>query len=245
MIDTLFDLPPITWNVDLIYCNSSWKMARLARASGWLIGANSSKWGKKWETKIPADWVDFVDNEWQGYEHAQHIKAIKHLEPKYATVRDYVTEEQAKKAEIEWFSFDETMDMAKEVSQYAENVIIIPKVDVIDLIPEEYMLGYSVPSSYGGTPIPPSRFRHRRVHLLGGSWASQRVYITKMGEAVVSIDLNHPWKVAGFGQIVKSDGTMQDVGDLGIGARIPNVALFSAIMSFGNIAAAVHGEERT
>lgn len=243
MSERLFDVAPITWDVDLIYCNSSWKMARVAQAFGWLIGANSSKWTERWRAKIPPEDVSFVDNEWQGYDHEQHMKVVKWNEPKYATVRDYVTEEQAEHAGIEWFSFDETMDMANQVGEYAENVIIIPKVDVIDAIPARFMLGYSVPSSYGGTPIPVTRFMGRRVHLLGGSWASQRVYMTRLGPSCVSVDLNHHWKVAAYGQIVKEDGTMQDVGELRLGSRIPNVTLFSALMSFGNIAAAVHGRE--
>jgi hypothetical protein len=241
--DTLFDLPPIAWDVDLIYCNASWKMARVARDFGWLIGANSSKWTNAWKDKIPAAWVSFVDNDFYDYDHAVHMRCVKHNTPKYATVRDFMTEAQCAKAGITYYSFDEVLDMAAEIAGYAENVIIIPKVDVLDSIPRQYMLGFSVPSSYGGTPIPLARFAHRRVHLLGGSWQTQRAYMTRLGAACESIDLNHHWKVAAYGQIVREDGTMQDVGGLNIGARIPNVAMFAALMSFGNIAAAVHGHE--
>jgi hypothetical protein len=244
--DTLFEVEPIDWNVDLIYCNASWKMARIAQSFGWLIGANSSKYTKPWAARIPVEDVAFVDNEWQGYDHDVHVRVVKHCEPKYATVRDYVTPEQARQANIEHFTFDETMDMAKEVGAYTENVIIIPKVDVIDSIPEEYMLGFSVPTAYGGTPIPVERFRGRRVHLLGGSWTLQRHYMTKLGDSCVSIDANHHWKIAAYGQMVREDGTVADLTEwrttYGL-PRLPNVTLFTALMSFGNIAAAVYGHE--
>jgi hypothetical protein len=85
---------------------------------------------------------------------------------------------------------DDILQQADELSAYAENVIVIPKVDVIGSIPERFMLGYSVPSSYGGTPVSPTRFEGRRVHLLGGSWTIQKRYLRALGDSVVSLDNN-------------------------------------------------------
>ncbi len=64
------------------------------------------------------------------------------------------------------------IDQAQELNLYCEKVIIVPKDkrlrDLEELIPERFLLGYSVPTRYGGTAIPLSQFGRRPVHLLGG-----------------------------------------------------------------------------
>ena len=64
---------------------------------------------------------------------------------------------------------------AEEAAQYAESVVIIPKVSgVIDRLPRRIgkariVLGYSVPTRYGGTNVPLWEFNGWPIHLLGGS----------------------------------------------------------------------------
>src|SRR6266568_2580391 len=121
----------------------------------------------------------FIDNEWHGYDHALHLDAVKEFRPKYATVRDLLTREQAKQSDVAYYTIEETLAMAREIAAHADNVILIPKYDCIDRLPREIngkrvVLGYSVASSYGQTELPPSRFAGWPVHLLGGSWARQR-----------------------------------------------------------------------
>ena len=70
---------------------------------------------------------------------------------------------------------DEVMGWAEDAARYVSRVIIIPKVSgVIGELPRrignaEVVLGYSVPTSYGGTALGLWEFGGWPVHLLGGS----------------------------------------------------------------------------
>jgi hypothetical protein len=182
----------------------------------------------------------FVDNEYADYDHALHLSVVQELRPTYATVRDVMTREQCRDAGIAYYPLDTILAWAEEIAQYAENVIVIPKYDCIADIPDQYMLGYSVPSSYGGTPLSVDLFRHRRVHLLGGSWKSQLEHLAALGDAVVSIDNNHIQLMARrFGQFDDGDGHMQQLQAIGCGsANNPRYAALA--LSFGMIAAKVN-----
>lgn len=149
----------------------------------------------------PADYYKpvFIDNKWEDYDHDEHVDFVARFTPKYATVLDLLTREQADSLGMKYVDFDTIMKYAEEVGKYADNVIVIPKYDCINDIPEEYMLGYSVPSSYGGTPLPFEKFEHRRVHLLGGSPRSQWEFYKQAPEAVVSVDTNYIHKVSIWG----------------------------------------------
>ncbi|MGB1284904.1 MAG: DUF6610 family protein [Aggregatilineales bacterium] len=181
--------------------------------------------------------VTFIDNDYFNYQHDVHLKAIQELTPKYATVCDVMTPVQCKQAGIEHYSFDQILDWAEELDQYAENVIIIPKYDCLEQIPDKFMLGYSVPTSHGGTPLPPEAFTGRRVHLLGGSWKAQLAHMAILGDDVVSVDNNYILKQAQFGSFVYPDGESgQLTGDLNI-PRIRNPRYVALAISFGHIAA--------
>ena len=90
---------------------------------------------------------------------------------------------------------------ASELKKYAKNVIVVPKDCALEnrleaLIPSEFLLGYSVPTRYGGTKIPTSSFR-RPVHLLGGRPDIQRSLANFM--PVMSFDCNRFTLDASFG----------------------------------------------
>lgn len=247
----LFDMPKVKRTrrgvpLDLIFTGTPAHLSSfVAWDAGWLIGIRSKEWPRVGPEEARWTWhineIAFVDNEWKDYDHAVHMECVKALQPKYATVRDYVTPEQAAEAGIKYYSLHEVFEMAEEVGEYAQNVIIIPKVDVLDLIPEKYVLGYSVPSSYGATPLPIEAFRGHRIHLLGGSWQQQRSYLVKMGDDVVSADLNQPWKASRFGSVIMGDGSARDLVSFGMYPR--NSSLASLALSLGNIAAAVQDME--
>lgn len=135
--------------------------------------------------------VAFIDNDYFNYDHAVHLEAVKSLKPKYATVCDVMTESQCAVAGITYHPLSEILEWAEELSEYAENVIVIPKYDCIAEIPDKFMLGYSIPTSHGGTMLSVDLFRGRRVHLLGGSWAKQLAYMAELGDDVVSLDTNY------------------------------------------------------
>ena len=131
------------------------------------------------------------------YKHTKHIEIVKQYRPKYCTVRDIIPETDCQMIGIEYYPLEQILDWAYQLQEYAENVIIIPKsIDYIEKIPEQFMLGYSVPTSYGGTPFDIGHFTGKRIHLLGGSWKNQLALIRKMGKDIISFDNNHISKLA-------------------------------------------------
>lgn len=186
----------------------------IAKEFGWLAGSISKECHRYVDKEIYRqrfDWshkIEFIDNEWKGYDHERHIKAVSFFKPKYATTRDIMSSDQCRENDIEYYTFDQIMDFAKDVDKYAENTILIPKYDCIDKIPENYVLGFSVPTSYGGTEVNYEAFKGRKIHLLGGSWKLQLQYLEYFGDDVISIDNNYIYKIGEFGQYVLEDGSL-------------------------------------
>lgn len=147
----------------------------------------------------------FVDNHYHKYNHQKHVAVVAQHRPKYATVRDLMTETQCKEAGIPFYSFDEVMRFAEEMEQYTEHVIVIPKYDCIADIPQKYVLGYSVPTSYGGTPLETAHFKGRKVHLLGGEPRLQHEYWQLLKDEIVSIDNNYIHLLSQKGQILNHE----------------------------------------
>ncbi len=152
--------------------------ARLAVEAGWLYGA-----------KLPStvyQRVYFADQDWKKPDRAAYMKALSEHRPEVATVLDY---------EREW-QWGEVLSWAEEAAQYVRKVVVIPKVpDTIADIPAQIggadvILGYSIPTTFGGTPCPMWEFRGRPVHLLGGSPQKQMRLFQYLD--VVSADGNMP-----------------------------------------------------
>lgn len=184
--------------------------------------------------------VCFIDNDYFHYDHATHLAAIAKFRPKYATVCDIMSEQQCKDDGIVYHEFNQIMDWAEELREHAENVILIPKYDCLDDIPAHFMLGYSIPTSHGGTPLHPERFKGRRLHLLGGSWSKQLDYLDYFGDDVRSVDNNHVAKIATeWGQFVNSDGQPTSLTDAGFG-MLNNPRYVALAISFGAIGAKVN-----
>lgn len=183
--------------------------------------------------------VTFIDNNYFAYDHALHVEVVKRFRPKYCTVVDVMTPAQADIAKVEFAPpLDQILDFAEELAEYAQNVIVIPKYDCLDRIPEKFMLGYSIPTSHGGTPLPFEAFKGRRIHLLGGSWADQLAYMAALGEDVLSADNNHIHKMAQFGQYTTPSGEM-----LALSMNFPHLTnpLYASLaLSFGAIGAKIH-----
>ena len=186
--------------------------------------------------------VAFIDNEYSKYDHAVHLAVVEKFRPRYATVRDIMTPNQCAAAGIEYYPLEQVLDWAEELSAHAQNVIVIPKYDCVDRIPAKFMLGYSVPTSHGGTPLSVDVFRGRRVHLLGGSWKAQLAHMAALGDDVVSVDNNSVELVASrFGQYCDPQGNTQAIHEsLAHSPRLNNVRYAALALSFGFIAAAVN-----
>lgn len=192
----------------------------LAKGIGWGVGTQSSKSTTQKEIKDHLDVLKikpgFIDNEYHNYDHALHLETAKLWNPKYTTTRDIMTKKQCADAGIAYYSIEQILEWAEELSEHAENVILIPKYDCIDRLPEKFVMGYSVESSYGKTPLPLSAFKGRRVHLLGGNWKRQRAAIEEIPEEIVSLDNNHLMKIATFGAFYGEDGKEPPIQSIGL-----------------------------
>lgn len=108
---------------------------------------------------------EFVDQDWKRPDRAAYVAAVAQHRPRMATVLDWERDEQ----------LPEVLGWAEDVAPFVECVIIIPKVvGGIPRLPRriggaDVRLGYSVPTRYGGTELPPWEFAGWPVHLLGGS----------------------------------------------------------------------------
>jgi hypothetical protein len=93
------------------------------------------------------------------------------------------------------------LDEARALLEFADDVILVPKdprlAETLDeMIPSCFLLGYSVPTRYGGTVLPLSAFQGR-VHLLGGRPDVQRTVARRV--PVISIDCNRFTLDAAYG----------------------------------------------
>ena len=241
---TLFDLKPYTVKreteqvIDAIFTTRPDDPAAWAAIdAGLLVGCISTD--KRIYNTGRYEWafkIEFIDNEYKAYGHREHLEAVKTLRPKYATVRDLMTPAQCQKDGIEYFSFEQIMTWAEELSQYTQNVIVIPKYDCIEQIPGKFVLGYSVLTDYGGTPVPVERFKGRRVHLLGGSFAEQLRKIAELEGGVVSVDNNHIQLIAQKGDYITPDGRRKTLQNNGLG-YLDNIRQVALTLSFGAIIA--------
>ncbi len=122
---------------------------------------------------------------------ADYIAALAKYKPRLATVMDWTT----------WEQLAEVLEWAEEAAAYVtETVIIIPKVmGGIAALPriiggKLINLGYSVPTSHGGTELPVWEFSNWPTHLLGGSPQQQMKLAHYLN--VISVDGNMAHKMA-------------------------------------------------
>ena len=165
----------------------SHRVLRIASRFGWLPGARYTNL----RDIRKCDRVGFLDIEWQNYSFRRHIEAARATRPLVTVALDVNDPRQLPRI----------LDQAFELGVYSDRVIIVPKHPGLKnklerQIPRNFLLGYSVPTRYGGTLIPP-RFFTRPVHLLGGRPDVQR----KLAEImpVASIDCNRFTLDAAFG----------------------------------------------
>ncbi len=167
--------------------NHSKRTLDIASKHGWHVGARYTnlrdiKTFKK---------VTFIDIDWKNYCFDKHLEAVKIVCPMMTVARDIEDIQE----------LDSILREAEILQAYCKYIIIVPKaielIDKLDLIPENYILGYSVPSKYGKTEIPPNKFKGRKVHLLGGRPDVQRKLAIEMN--VISADCNRFTLDAQFG----------------------------------------------
>jgi hypothetical protein len=132
---------------------------KIAARFGWLPGARYTNL----RDIRGFDLVGMIDIQWREYDFKRHLQAVKDTRPIVTIAQD--VERKNRLAKI--------LDQAWELSQWSSRVVIVPKdprlaEGLLELIPEPFLLGYSVPTRYGSTVISPRSFGRRAVHLLGG-----------------------------------------------------------------------------
>jgi hypothetical protein len=169
--------------IDLIYCGGGNKrFYEIATGSGFKYGARLP------ETVYGP--LYFADQNWHTPKRTAYMAALADHKPHIATVLDWEQDDQ----------LPEVLAWAEEAAQFAEIVIIVPKVmGGIPRLPRsiggcEVRLGYSVPTSYAGTSLPAWEFAGWPVHLLGGSPHAQMALAHYM--SVKSVDGNMYQKMA-------------------------------------------------
>lgn len=167
--------------MQLIYCaGKNRAFSDIALSAGFKLGA-----------QVPCTVYHdlfFCDQDWKRPNRERYMQALAEHRPAMATVLDWEQEDQ----------LSEVLSWAEEASAYCERILIVPKVQGgIDRLPREIghtpvVLAFSVPTRFGGTPLPLWDFAGWPVHLLGGSPHAQMKYAAHLGAIadVVSADGN-------------------------------------------------------
>jgi hypothetical protein len=135
--------------------------------------------------------LGFLDIDWRRYDFERHLDVAAAYRPVITVARDV----------DDLGRLDLILSQASSLARFCDHVVIVPKdprmgPTLEDLIPGGFALGYSVPTRYGGTTLPPEAFR-RPVHLLGGRPDIQRKLANLM--QVISIDRNRFTLDAAYG----------------------------------------------
>lgn len=190
----------------LIVClNLSYRFLQSAIQHGWLYGLRLPG------TAHPDIPVSFADQNWRTPNRVKYMAALAQHRPAMATVLDLESKDQ----------YATVLDWAEEAAQYVQTVILIPKVcGIIPRIPlrignADVVLGYSIPTTHGGTTVPLWEFAGRRIHLLGGSPHAQMAYSVIFSQSTIPEWFSArtkrfcaQWQMFGGANVVSADGNM-------------------------------------
>jgi hypothetical protein len=187
--------------VRLIWCQGgNPASARLAIAAGWWYGFRSDSNHHAKELGP----VALVDSHWLPGKVVwpRHLGVVAQWQPWLATVPDT----------LDLSDLDRTIRQAEEIVSASPHTmpLVIPKCPgLIERLPrtvngQPLILGYSVPTSYGGTELGLWDFTGWPVHLLGGNTRTQLELCGYL--SVVSADGNLPWRLARRGVVITTQG---------------------------------------
>lgn len=169
--------------MQLVYCAAgNARFAQIAIDAGFKYGAQVPN------TVYFPLW--FCDQDWKRPNRDKYMAALAQHKPHMASVLDWERQEQLL----------EVLAWAEDAAQYVEVIMLIPKVQggVVQLPRtiggKPVRLGYSVPTSFGGTSLGLWEFSNWPVHLLGGSPQAQLQCARYL--KVVSADGNAAQKAA-------------------------------------------------
>ena len=202
----------------LIYCaGRGGRFADIAVAAGFVYGCRSDY--------KPSHPVGFADLNWQTPDLREHRAFVREHAPTLAVAPDVVDAD-----DLAW-----TLSYAETLARWASHVVIVPKVQgIIEQLPREpwLVLGYSVPTKYGGTDLFMSELATWPVHLLGGSPGRQLELANYLN--VFSADGNAATRAAEYGTVFDASRRRWLKGAEPIGPDLPYRAFArscTAIMS--------------
>lgn len=166
-------------------------LTEYAAEYGYLRGARLYNEG---EYRIRDVSLDFLDMDWEDPDPEALIKAADHHRPKYVVAGDYLRDED---------NVARVNERARDLRRYAENVIVVPKSPGdLQHVPKWCVVGYSVPSDYGGTDIKLRQYQcaDQDIHILGGTPHAQfRIIGQLWTDNICSVDGNSIHKAATIG----------------------------------------------
>jgi hypothetical protein len=178
------------WNIMVVkFIAHSKKAVGIAQDFGWFPGARYTNLRDVRTFNFESR--GFLDINWKQYDFRRHLDVVAECNPRLTIARD-----------IERMSsIDAILREAELLSAHAAHVAIVPKDPrlngrLAELIPKRFLLGYSVPTKYGGTTVSIASF-DRPVHLLGGRPDTQRALANQL--KVFSLDCNRFTLDAQFG----------------------------------------------
>jgi len=178
-------------SIVLIYCAGGNKRnMQTAVDLGWHTGARSDD--RVYDIHRP---LYLLDCHWTQYDWTRHVRVTRTERPMLAAVPDVLSLDELPRA----------LAQAEELGSYCDRLLIIPKVGgLIAQLPRliagrSVVLGFSVPTRYGATPVPAWEFSGWPVHLLGGTPRAQ-VRLAHYLD-VVSADGNMAQKIANVGSV--------------------------------------------
>jgi hypothetical protein len=166
-------------------------LTEYAASKGYLRGARLDKASRYYQHDVC---VDFLDMDWNDPDPEGLLEAAERHRPKYVVAGDYLRDED---------NTQRVNRRARQLREYADNVIVVPKSPgELAEVPEWCVVGYSVPSEYGGTDIPLREYRDisQPIHILGGTPHRQFEVVGKLWlDSVCSVDGNSIHKAATIG----------------------------------------------
>lgn len=185
--------------VEIFLCHR-YPFTLFASMIGYSIGTradqdNSNRVKKTIEAGVS---IDFIDNDFKNPDYEMVIEKAKKYNAEYAVCPDIFNEED----------LNDVLKAAQTLDDNGTTPIIVPKTtfDKSNL-DDDWLLGFSVSSDYGGTDVSYDFFRGYKTHLLGGNIKNQEIaydMLTEKDVDVVSLDSNYFFNSSTFGHIVNN-----------------------------------------
>lgn len=169
--------------------------ARAVRSGGGLVGTRSS-------SSVTGDQhISFVDWPFQDPDPSveQHVRFVRDHRPRYAVAPDISGS----------WGLGDVVDVAMDLEEHADTVIVVPKAVAPSRVPSRYRLGVpfrdGLETDIGGRSFPEYR-GHGAVHILGGNPNEQLRLRDQFGFDVGSVDTPLPLAWADFGRVFMGAG---------------------------------------